>query len=431
MICRGEYYFTLSQRLQGVFVLDKLLKKKEIKQLETPRNEAEGVKNFTKEMGSALVTALIFIVYVIQAFVIPTGSMEKSLMVGDFLLGLKFMYGSPVVPGIPRMVDTYWKFPGVTDPQRGDVVIFKYPGRDSKDYIKRCVAVAGDSVEVRGKQLFVNGVELVPPPHSQWVRNGIMAEGITDFAPLYVPRAGDTIDITTAPLREFIYFKHLIHQENPYGEVTEEFTLFVDGKDLSDSIVTYTDGFSFKFSALDFPKLDRYSDWSIYNGYFKEINRIFQGDVQIRKQLFLDGVEIEEYVVERDNYFMMGDNRDNSSDSRFWGFVNRNFVKAKAFIIYFSLNREKNASGGEDVPWHLLHLKIRWNRLGMLIRRWDGHPEGVVSLEPEDNPRLNLAEELPEDAVESGDSPDSTAEVDSVVPEPADTTVEAVAVDSL
>jgi len=200
-----------------------------------PRSEKDGILNFGKEMGSALATALIFIIYIIQAFVIPTGSMEKSLLVGDFLLGLKFMYGAPIVPGIPKIVDTYWKFPGVTDPKRGDVVIFKYPGKGGANYIKRCVAVAGDTVQTVGKTLIVNGVEQVPPPNAQWIRGGDLAPGITDFAPLYIPKKGDTLNIASADLREFIFYKHLVHQENPYKNISEQFRLSINGTDYTDS----------------------------------------------------------------------------------------------------------------------------------------------------------------------------------------------------
>jgi signal peptidase I len=88
------------------------------------------------------------------------------------------------------------------------------------------------------------------------------------------------------------------------------------------------------------------------------------GEAKVEKKLFLNSEKITQYVCRHDNYFMLGDNRDNSADSRYWGFVNRNFVKAKAFITYFSLD--------EKVPAYLLPIKIRWNRLGKLIRNFDG-----------------------------------------------------------
>ena len=99
------------------------------------RSEQAGIFHFLREMGSALIMALIAIVYVIQAFKIPTGSMENSLLVGDFLLGLKFMYGAPILP-FSHELGINQRFPAVTDPKTGDVIIFKYPGSDKKDYIK-------------------------------------------------------------------------------------------------------------------------------------------------------------------------------------------------------------------------------------------------------------------------------------------------------
>jgi signal peptidase I len=332
------------------------------------RNEKEGLLNFSKEMISALLTAFVFIVYVIQAFTIPTGSMEKSLLVGDFLLGVKFIYGAPVLPNIPFVWENFWKFPGFADPKRGDVVIFKYPGGEKKDYIKRCVAVAGDSVEINIKKLIVNNREIVPPPNARWEHGGNLRVGI--FDKLYIPKKGDTIDIANAPLREFIYYKHLVRQEHPYSKIRDEYRLIVDEKDFSDSIISFESpqygNLEGKFSLNDFDKLANFSDWTLYAYQFDLFLQQFPSErnAKIEKKLLLDGQEISQYVCKYDNYFMMGDNRDNSADSRYWGFVNRNFIKAKAMIIYFSLKPE--------APLHLLPIKIRWERLGKLIRNWDG-----------------------------------------------------------
>ncbi len=160
---------------------------------QTPQKKSAKVflKSFTREVIVPVVLALIVIQYVIQAFQIPSGSMEDSLKTGDFLLGLKFTYGSP----IPF---SNQKFPGYAEPKHGDVVIFRYPGEPEypdnnpkrythlfnalmlgnyywdhspekdqphivhygdgpKDYIKRCVAVSGDTVAVHGGKLFLNG----------------------------------------------------------------------------------------------------------------------------------------------------------------------------------------------------------------------------------------------------------------------------------
>lgn len=393
-------------------ILDKLRKKNlRKKEDQQPRNEAAGMLNFGKEMVSALVTALIFIVYVIQAFTIPTGSMEKSLRVGDFLLGLKFVYGSPVIPF------TYAKFPGITSPKRGDVIIFKYPGYDKKDYIKRCVAVAGDSLWINGKDLYVNGIKLDPPQDAQFSKNGQLASDyfpqlakLDNFAPLYVPKKGDTLMTSgNIPWREFYFYKRLIRQEHPKKNITEQVEIIYNGKDITDMLsIPYTNAATGEVRELAlsqrlFNEWDRRTTRFWFDNDYEidlalKYHRIHLDSVQVLKSVLLDGEKIDTYVCKYNNYFMMGDNRDDSSDSRFWGFLNKNFIKAKAFIIYFALNREKenklNENGQrvfdsrgfpvkqEVIPWVHLPKKIRWNRLGKLIRGWDGKPEGVESLDP-------------------------------------------------
>ena len=153
--CTNTYSITLRSKIgNGIQAAEEKLTNKESP---ARRSEKAGVMNFTREMVSALLMAFIAIVYVIQAFRIPTGSMENSLLVGDFLLGLKFMYGAPVLPFV------YTKFPGITDPKPGDIVIFKYPGADSKDYIKRCVGLPGDTVELKNDILYVNDEPVEEP----------------------------------------------------------------------------------------------------------------------------------------------------------------------------------------------------------------------------------------------------------------------------
>ncbi|MBD3321929.1 MAG: signal peptidase I [Chitinivibrionales bacterium] len=314
------------------------------------RSESAGLLHFGKEMVSALCMALIAIVYVIQAFRIPTGSMEQSLLVGDFLLGLKFIYGAPVLPF--NSFGTFTTFPGITDPEPGDVIIFRYPGSDKKDYIKRCVAGPGQTIEINGTTVTVDGEEVVLPPHGQYQRDGnIPFEKIRHFLPLKIPSEGDTLRVNGLPVREFHFLKNLIHQENPTKNIRAEYQVYVDGE--------YA-------NSLRFDNVDDWASIAQRLDYVKHqmARKAPDKNTAIRKLLFMNEERIKEYIVKNDNYFMLGDNRDNSTDSRFWGYLNRRFVKAKAFILYFSLNKE--------VPLFLLPLKIRWNRIGKLIKSWDG-----------------------------------------------------------
>jgi signal peptidase I len=321
------------------------------------RSEKAGIFHFTKDMVSALAMALIAIVYVIQAFKIPTGSMENSLLVGDFLLGLKFIYGAPVFPFC------YTKFPGITNPKPGDVIIFKYPGADKKDYIKRCVAGPGQTIQVEGTTVTVDGKALVLPPRGQYIHGGQLDPRITHFEPLRIPKKGDTLTIDPKmPVRQFLFYKHLVKQEHPRTGVTVKFQLYINGiYSNSQKVIAY----GYRELSFDDIPFDTIDNWIALDEIVRQVTQQYPDKtIEVSKLLFLGGNPVKTYTVRYDNYFMMGDNRDNSTDSRYWGFLNRNFIKAKAFILYFSEDK--------DVPLFELPIKIRWNRIGKLIRGWDG-----------------------------------------------------------
>jgi signal peptidase I len=346
------------------------------------RNEKSGLLRFGREMSSALIMALIFIVYVIQAFKIPTGSMERSLLIGDFLLGLKFLYGSPVVPF------SYAKFPSLSHPKVGDVVIFEYPGNDfeigfrdfaNKDFIKRCVAGPGQTVETRGTALFIDGKEFTLPPRGQYINNGMLnSPDISNFAQVRIPKKGDVLAVDRLDAREFLFLRNLIAQEHPgsrlvkfatglnrfwlkpgkedrklgdsFPKVKIELSLLVDGNAADTLTVSvqspFNQSLTISFAQLvrqySFNNITTWIEFKTFIEYLESKVRENVGDrpFTIKKELHLDGKRIDRYTVQNDNYFMMGDNRDNSADSRYWGYVNRKFVKAKAFILYFSLDSE-------------------------------------------------------------------------------------------
>jgi signal peptidase I len=364
--------------------------------------EKHGILRFFREMGSALAMALVAIVYIIQAFQIPTGSMEDSLLVGDFLLGLKFVYGAPLIP-FSQELGVKARFPAVKQPKPGDVVIFRYPGFDKKDYIKRMVAGPGDTVQIVGNRvLFVNDTEIKLPPRGKYTGGVGFNPRVVNFAPLYIPAKGDVLKPETMPVREFLFAKNLIHQENPTKRVQIRFDLYVDGQLANDMPLNFPgmrlrlpnnqvlpNNFSSSLNGLQSGKIEyrephrflifnlvrtvvfdfsNFDDWTALDDWLDAIRRNFSDrDVEIRKKLFLDDRRVESYTVEFDNYFMIGDNRDNSLDSRYWGYLNRNFVKAKAFILYFSFD-------SSEPVWEF-PTNIRWNRIGKLIRDWDGVTE--------------------------------------------------------
>jgi signal peptidase I len=195
------------------------------------------IREYAESIIVAVILAMVIRTFIVQAFKIPSGSMEDTLAIGDHILVSKFIYGTKI-PFTDRKVAK------LRDPRRGDVIVFEYPEDPSKDFIKRVIGTPGDEVQVKGKKVFVNGTPYVNP--------------------------------------------HEVHKE----------------KDIV-------------------PK--------------EQNPRDFFGPVK----------------VPEDSYFVMGDNRDRSYDSRFWGFVKSDKIKGLAFIKYWSWNAE--------------NFSVRWRNIGNLI----------------------------------------------------------------
>ena len=200
------------------------------------------VKSRLRENVEAIVVAIILALFIrtfiVQAFKIPSGSMKETLQIGDHILVNKFIYGI-------KLPYLHINLIPIKDPQRGDIIVFEFPEDPDKDFIKRVVGVSGDTVEVRDKQVWVNGA----------LQQGAF---IVNSDPHIFPRS--------------------LQPRDNFGPVT----------------------------------------------------------------------------VPEHSLFVMGDNRDHSYDSRFWGFVDLKAVKGKAFMIYWSI--DKNL------------FDIRWSRLGTLLR---------------------------------------------------------------
>ena len=204
-------------------------------------NNAPKRKSIVREYAEAILVALLLALFirtfVVQAFKIPSGSMKNTLLIGDHILVNKFLYGVKN----PFSGNTWIP---VKQPQRRDIVVFRYPVNPSQDYIKRVIGLPGDRIEVKDKKVYVNG-ELQ----------------------------------------------------------SEDYAIFLD-------------------------------------------NKIIPGNVQKRDNM-------QPVTVPEGSLFVMGDNRDNSYDSRFWNFVDLKAVKGKAFILYWSWDKENTS--------------VRWNRIGDLI----------------------------------------------------------------
>jgi len=204
------------------------------------------VREYFESIVIAVILALFIRTFIVQAFKIPTGSMENNLLVGDHLLVNKFVLG-PTASPVERAL-----LPFATI-HRGDVVVFKYPEEPDRDFIKRVIGLPGETLELRDKHVYINGQGLDEP----YVHYLLPPASQSEFS-----------EATSFDVRE------------RYGPVT----------------------------------------------------------------------------VPVDQFFVMGDNRDNSQDSRYWGFLPREYIKGKALFVYFSFAEEPDASGG-------LFSAVRWNRI--------------------------------------------------------------------
>jgi signal peptidase I len=207
------------------------------------------VREYAEAFGVALLIALVVRTLLLQAFKIPSGSMENTLLVGDHIFVNKFIYGYHVPYTKGRIL-------AFSTPKRGDIVVFVFPEDPSKDFIKRVIGTPGDVVEIRNKTVYVNG----------------------------------------APL-------------------AEEYTRYADGRNV--------DGF-------------------------------------LRSRDNMPPVRVPPGKL-----FMMGDNRDRSYDSRFWGFVDMDAVIGKAMFIYFSIDWNRGIRWTE--VWRYPEL-VRWDRIGRPLR---------------------------------------------------------------
>lgn len=292
----------------------------------------------------AIGIALVIRAGVVYPFKIPTGSMEGSLLVGDHILCNKFVYGirTPDWIGIPYTKTgffiPFFRTPGFRKPQQGDVVIFKYPRDETEYYIKRCIAVSGDTVLIRDKRTFVNGEVFPNPPHSQFIDPRIIPLGIQqqdiypsgsgnihNYGPVRIPAPGDTFHFTDSNRKKWFNRLQIILYEG------NKITLSYGGQSI---------GLTAKNQ----------------NHWATAIRRYPIDNFDI------NGESLDNYIyaVKYRQYFMMGDNRDNSLDSRYWGFVPERNVVGEALITYWSWDNE--------VPLYRLFHKIRWRRLLGLIR---------------------------------------------------------------
>jgi signal peptidase I len=346
-----------------------------------PEKPKTKIREWTDAIVFAVIAATIIRWLLLEAFTIPTPSMEKSLLVGDFLFVSKMHYGArtPATPlqmplthqkiwgtNIPSYLDwinlPQFRLPGFSDVKRNDVVVFNYPPEfqypvDLKtNYIKRCVAVAGDVIEVKDMQVYINNEPVDNPERMQFRYFIETAETINqrvfekyDISEKYKVNGGYmvfTSPNTATELKslQFINDVNVLEADPDVAEVRifPNANKYPWNVDFWGPITIPAAGMTINVNDETMTKYGSVIEY--YEGH--ELVEVLNGTLKI------DGESITSYTFKQDYYFMMGDNRHNSEDSRFWGFVPADHIVGKALFIWMSIDPDKS-----------FFKKIRWRRL--------------------------------------------------------------------
>ena len=377
-----------------------------------PRKRKSAVREWLDAAIFAIIAATLIRTFIFEAYTIPTPSMEKTLLVNDFLFVSKISYG-PRIPNTPLAVPfthhtlpgtkytkayseavhwPYKRLPGFTDIKRNDVVVFNFPegdtvaleqqdqsyyglvrslGRDAvwesyhvtsrpvdkrENYIKRCVAEAGDTLSIKDGVVFINSRQAPIPPESE---RRYMVQ--TNGDPLN-PERLDELDVTPNPDATLSAGLFLYNLTPGNVSALKNFPVVKSIKPYfsgEQSVFPYdTANYHWteeNFGPLYIPKkgatvkLDS-SNIAIYD----RVIRVYEGNTLESKngQFYINNKPADSYTFKMNYYWMMGDNRNNSLDSRYWGFVPEDHVVGKAWLIWMSYG---NGS-------------IRWSRLFRTIK---------------------------------------------------------------
>ena len=330
------------------------------------KQDTNKAKSWAREWIDALlfaaVAALIIRALFLEAFRIPTPSMESTLLTGDFLLVSKVHYGArtPMTVGIPftgiyiRGLDLpSFRLPGFMDVKRGDILVFNYPVDEEAvsqktNYIKRAVGIAGDTISIQDKVIYINGrpeneEETYEQHYQVEVRERLR------LSPSKVRAAGGEMLQSSGDRYRINMTAEVAGEMTEWREVQniQPLVLPRSFNDFARQPFTFARGFQGNYhhmSEFVIPyegQTVSLSDdnWHLYNDIVAryEDNSVSRdGD-----QFIINGDTTNQYTIQQDYYFMVGDSRDNSEDSRFWGYVPEDHIVGRAWIIYFSWDGER------------------------------------------------------------------------------------------
>ncbi len=384
---------------------------------EREKTNRGSIREWADAIVFAVIAATIIRTFLIEAFTIPSSSMEKTLLNGDYLFVSKLSYG-PRIPMTPLSVPfvhssfmgkksyvesvqlPYYRLPGFGNVERNDVVVFNFPegdtvammntntsyyglcrmyGRDKiwqnsdivyrpvdkeDNYIKRCVAIAGDKIQIVDRKLIINDADAYLANTAQFnydlkvdgAMNPKRMEELELYEQAQVSKDGYQMsfpltDENAEALKGFSNIKEVAPQQ--FG--ADEYLPQIGG--MPDDVFPHTSKFRWNrdnFGPLLIPKKGATVKLTIDSLplYERIIDKYEYNDLQVRdNKIYINGQEASSYTFKQDYYWLMGDNRHNSLDSRYWGFVPEDHIVGKGVFIWMSLD-----------PFVQTSKKFRWNR---------------------------------------------------------------------
>ena len=337
-------------------------------------------------IASTIIRGLLF-----SAYAIPSGSMEGSLLTGDYLFVSKISYGPrmPFTPvAIPFLestitkhnIKTYWdgiklpyyRLPGLTEIKRGDIVVFNKPEEADPSYdrpvdartnlIKRCQATPGDKLEIRNTQVYVNG-RPVPNAEKQQTSYTVVTDGNALNPQIFQDLSIEPLYQKDNNTYEMIIPKASLATFKGYSNIKSVTPAIATSGNYDAAVFPHNEKFKWNqdnFGPLVMPKrgMTIPLNDSTMILYRRAIELYENNKVDVNgKNIIINGKKADSYTFKMNYYWMMGDNRHNSLDSRFWGYVPEDHVVGKAMITWMSIDSTGTFLG-----------KIRWNRIFRAIK---------------------------------------------------------------
>jgi signal peptidase I len=390
-----------------------------------PPVQKTAVREWVDAIIFAVIAASIIRIFLIEAYTIPTSSMEKTLLVGDYLFVSKVSFG-PKVPNTPLAFPfvhhtlpltessksylewinlPYYRFPGLSDVKNMDVVVFNYPDGDTlstkfqsnasyyqlvrkygreavwnnkqyfgdiiarpvdkrENFIKRCIGIAGDTIKIVDRVVYINGKPENNPGSRQFrylVKTNGNPINQKNFEKMDIT---ETVTAYNDGSYELTLSDEAIAKLKQYDNVISIDPIIFPKDTIDPNIFPFDTNYRWNvdnFGPVWVPKKGVTIPINLKNiSLYQRIIEVFEGNsLRIADgKIYINGKEASEYTFKMNYYWMMGDNRHNSADSRYWGFVPDDHIVGKAVFVWLSLSPNKS----------LLDGKIRWNKLLRIVK---------------------------------------------------------------